>query len=257
MLLGSHLAAAETAAIIGRAGDAARLPSFTQALSGGACCAHAERAHAVKGVGDSTSLQEASWLSMGMDKQWFAHAQFVPCRLLVNTSQGMHSRLQVAVRVPWPSLGGRAVEPAAGGARWPGRRWGPTGAAGAAAAGALSRPLRSGMSMLACAYTVLWVRLLYILPPQSQVRCSSCALLHLKALTCLEDPTRLRLWCHLRQGPLGKLTDHVIICGSEDAFVNFAEQVRPSCCACLSFTRVCMQMAGNAQAGAAEPSSEF
>jgi len=29
-----------------------------------------------------------------------------------------------------------------------------------------------------------------------------------------------------RQGPLGALADHVIICGSEDAFVNFADQAR-------------------------------
>lgn len=69
------------------------------------------------------------------------------------------------------------------------------------------------------------VTLCYV--PQPRVRCSTCALLHLRAVMCLKILTRLRLWCHLQQGPLGKLTDHVIICGSEDAFVNFAEQACP------------------------------
>lgn len=35
------------------------------------------------------------------------------------------------------------------------------------------------------------------------------------------------------QGPLDELSDHVIICGSEDAFVNFAEQVRVRLNACV------------------------
>lgn len=50
MQMGS-LPAAGAAAMTGRrAGDAASLPSYTRASSGGACCAHAGHAHAVKGI---------------------------------------------------------------------------------------------------------------------------------------------------------------------------------------------------------------
>ena len=69
------------------------------------------------------------------------------------------------------------------------------------------------------------------------MRCSTCALLHLRAVTCLKIPIRLRLGIHLQQGPLGKLTDHVIICGSEDAFVNFAEQACPAAAQLQSYGR--------------------
>ena len=52
---------------------------------------------------------------------------------------------------------------------------------------------------------------------------------------CLALLPGIRLKCSLPQGPLGKLADHVIICGSEDAFVNFAEQVRSLAAHALSF----------------------
>ena len=58
-----------------------------------------------------------------------------------------------------------------------------------------------------------------------------------------DSSTALRLWrtWHGRadflgvgfQGLLDELSDHVIICGSEDAFVNFAEQVRVQLNACV------------------------